>query len=68
MTKEYQPSQEDIDSVLRHLRLTDPEHATAEWAVIILRHMYATLDRMSFENPELLDRVIENLKKNKQLS
>ena len=62
MSKEYKPSDKDIDSMMNYLRLTDPAHSTRQWALIILDHMHATLDRMSFDNPELLEKLIQDLK------
>jgi len=63
---DYKPSEQDIESVLNSLKLTDPAHATRDWAIAILKHVYATLDRLSFDNPEELERIIQDLKHKKK--
>lgn len=63
MTKEYELNEKDIDSVLNYLKLTDPKHATPEMAIAILDYMYATQERMSFDDPEQLEAVIQGWKK-----
>lgn len=65
MAKQYELNEKDIDSVLRYLKLTDPEHATAEWAIGILEYMHETMDSLSFDNPELLDKIVEDFKNKK---
>lgn len=63
MAKEYELNEKDIDSVLNYLKLTDPEHATPEMAISILDYMYAIQERLSFDDPERLEAVIQGWKK-----
>ena len=67
MTKEYEPSEKDINTVISILKRTDPKHATPEWANLILDHIHAALDDMSFSNPEKLEGIIQDIEK-KRLS
>lgn len=63
MAKQYELNEKDIDTVLNILKRNDPEHATPEWAIRILEHLYTTLDDVSFDDPERLDRIIEDASK-----
>lgn len=63
MAKQYELNEKDIDTVLNILKTNDPEHATPEWAIRILEYLYTTLDDMSFDDPERLDRIIEDASK-----
>ena len=67
-TKKYQINEKDIESVLRFLKLTDPDHATPEMAIDILEHMQATFHSMRHQNPETLEKIYVELKKQKELS
>ena len=51
MVKDYKISEKDIESVIRFLKLTDPEHATREMAIQILETMQATFHRMAHDDP-----------------
>lgn len=63
----YQINEKDIDSVLNFLRLTDPDHATPEMAIVLLEHMYATFHTMNHDDPEKLKELYEDLKKQIEL-
>ena len=63
----YQINEKDIDSVIKVLKLIDPEHATPEMAIDLLEHMQATYHTMNHENPELLRELYEELKRQKKL-
>jgi cytochrome oxidase Cu insertion factor (SCO1/SenC/PrrC family) len=66
MTKNYEINEKDIDSMLKFLKLNDPEHATPEMAIAILEHMQAAFHTMSHEDPETLDKIYQDLRaKNK---
>lgn len=68
MSKQFKISDEIIEKVLNFLRLTDPEHASRDSAVSILEFMQATQERMSFDNPEELDDIIQDWKKKNKRS
>ncbi len=63
MTKEYEINEEDIAKVLNYLKLTDPTHASRDMAIAVLSYTHSTLNEMSFDNPEQLEQVIEDMKK-----
>lgn len=64
----YQITEKDIDVVLRFLKATDPEHATPEMAIEILEHLHTTFHTMSHTDPDALEKIYEDLKKQKELS
>ncbi len=68
MAKQYELNEKDIDSVLRYLKLTDSKHATPEMAIAILERMQMTFHQMSHNDPELLEKVWHDLKKQKKLT
>lgn len=55
-------NEKDIDSVLRFLKITDPEHATPEMAVALLEHLKAHFHTMVHLDPETLKKQYEELK------
>ena len=57
----YQLNEKDIDSVIRFLELTDPEHATPEMAIEILEHLQATFHTMNDTDPEQLKAIYKSL-------
>ena len=63
MTKEYEINEVDIAKVLNFLKLTDPGHASRDMAIAVLDYVHSTLNEMSFDNPEQLEQVIEDMKK-----
>ena len=67
MTKpnEYQLNEKDIESVIRYLKTIDPENATPEMAIAILEHLKTTYHTMNHEDPEMLKKILEELKKEK---
>jgi len=66
MAKDYEINEKDIDSVLRFLKLNDPEHATPEMAIAILERMQAAFHTMSHDDPEMLEKIYLDMKtKNK---
>lgn len=68
MAKEYEIDEAEIDRMIRYLKTIDPEHATPEWAIRMLETEYAKNHRMSHENPEVLDLIYKDFKKNKDLN
>ena len=67
-TKKYEITEKDIETALKFLRATDPEHATPEMAIELLEHMHATFHTMSHEDPDTLAKMYEDLKKQKEMS
>ncbi len=63
----YQMNEKDIESVIKFLKITDPENATPEVAILILERLQATFHTMSHEDPEKLKEIYESLKKEKKL-
>jgi hypothetical protein len=68
MAEEYEINEKDIDSVIRWLKIHDPENATPEMAIEILEEMYARVHLMSHEDPELLEKIYRDLRSRKQSS
>ena len=64
----YQITEKDIETALKFLKATDPEHATPEMAIELLEHLYATFHTMNHEDPDTLAKIYEDLKKQKELS
>lgn len=62
MAKRYELNEKDIDSVIRWLKIHDPQNATPETAIEILEEMHARVHLLSHENPELLEKIYRDLK------
>ena len=62
MSDNYELNEKDIDSVIRFLKIHDPEHATPEIAIAFLEHMKATLHTIGQENPNQLEELYEDFK------
>jgi cytochrome oxidase Cu insertion factor (SCO1/SenC/PrrC family) len=62
MAKHYEINEKDIDEVIRYLKTIDPENATPEMAIAFLEQLQASVHLMSHENPELLDKIYNDLK------
>lgn len=63
MNEDYEINEKDIDSVLRFLKIYDPENATPENAISILEDMDAYFHKLSHENPELLEKFQQDVQK-----
>lgn len=61
MAEHYEINEQDIESVVRWLKINDPEHATREDAIAMLQDLQAGFHRMSHSNPELLLKLKEEL-------
>jgi len=68
MAKHYEINEKDIDDIISYLKRVDPENATPEMAIAFLEEMHAGVHIMSHENPELLDKIYQELKKKRQSS
>ena len=62
MAKDYEPNEEDIDSVIRYLKIHDPENATPEKAIAMLEDLQMFFHKISHDNPELLEKLYKELK------
>jgi hypothetical protein len=63
MAKEdYEISGQDIDSVLKYLKLNDPENATPEKAIAMLEDLQAGIHMLAHSNPELLEKLYKEVK------
>lgn len=65
MDKPYEISEKDIESTLRWLKINDPENATREKAEAMLQDLQTGFHQMSHNNPELLDQLKQELKRDK---
>ncbi len=65
MAKDYEINEKDIDSVLRFLKLTDPEHANPEMAIALLEYMKDAFHNMAIEDPATLQKIYEDMKSKK---
>lgn len=63
MGDHYEINEQDIESVIRWLKVNDPENATRENAIGLLQDMQAGFHGMAHSNPELLERLREELKR-----
>ena len=63
----YQLNEKDIDSMIRFLKATDPEHATPEMAIDMLEYLKAGVHTMADLDPEKLKEIFEEIKKQKML-
>ncbi len=61
MAKDYEINEKDIDSVIRYLKIHDPENATPEKAIAMLKDLQSFFHNMSHENPELIEKLYEEL-------
>lgn len=66
-TAGYEINEKDIDSVLKFLKATDPEHATPEMAIEVLEALHAGVHTMAHNDPEKLKAIYEGLIKQKKL-
>lgn len=62
----YEINEKDIESVIRFLKTTDPEHATPEMAIAVLEHFQAKFHDMSHTDPEKLLEIYNELKMEKK--
>ena len=59
----YKINEKDIDGVLAFLKREHPENATPEMAIKILEHFKAKFHEMAHTDPETLEKIFEDLKK-----
>jgi hypothetical protein len=61
MEEVYEINEKDIESVLRWLKINDPENATHDRAVALLKDLKAGFHGMAHNNPELLAKLKQEL-------
>lgn len=64
----YQINEKDIDSVLKFLKVTDPENATPEMAIALLEHLKAHFHTMAHLEPDTLKKMYDELKLQRKMS
>jgi hypothetical protein len=62
---DYEINEKDIDSVIRYLKIHDPDNATPEKAIALLEEMQAGIHEIGHENPDLLFELQKELDKDK---
>ncbi len=63
LPNDYEISEEDIDKMIRHLKIALPEDTiTPEMAIEKLEEMYENFHDLAHTNPELLEKWYEDLK------
>ncbi len=60
---DYKINEQDIDSVIRYLKIHDPVNATPEKAIAMLEELQAGIHNIGHEDPELLKKLQEMLRK-----
>ena len=66
MAKDYEINENDIDSVIRYLKVHDPDHATPEKAIAMLEDLQSFFHKISHENPELLKKLYDEFNKSER--
>lgn len=63
LPNDYEISEEDIDKMIRHLKIALPEDTiTPEMAIEKLEEMYENFHDLAHTNPELLEKWYEDLR------
>ena len=57
---DYQYPQEDIESMLRYLRLNLPEHATPEKAIFLLEQNKVHIESLEELHPEVIEEMLKD--------
>jgi hypothetical protein len=65
MDEVYKPSEKDIESALRWLKINDSEKATRDQAIALLGDLKSGFHGMAHNNPELLIKLKQELDDNK---
>ncbi len=52
---DYKITDEDVEAVVRYLRVNDPENATPEVALALLEDLHSGVQDMAYNNPEKLE-------------
>lgn len=57
---DYKISKEDVEAVLKYLRLVLPEHATPEKAVFLLGQQHAHYENLEDLSPKLIESMLQD--------
>jgi len=63
MADDYKITEQDIESVIRYLKIYDPENATPEKAISMLEDLQTGIHMLAHNNPELLEKLYKEVKK-----
>jgi len=63
---EYEINEKDIESVIRYLKIHDPDNATPEKAISMLEDMQAGFHMLEHTNPDLLDKLYDDVKRKEE--
>jgi hypothetical protein len=65
MLEKYELNEKDIDSVIRWLKIHDPENATPEKAIAKIEEAMASAHALGHKNPEKLEELLKELRQGK---
>jgi cytochrome oxidase Cu insertion factor (SCO1/SenC/PrrC family) len=68
MAKRYELNEKDIDATIRYLKTVDPDNATPERAIEYLEMLQAGYHTLAHTQPDVLEKVYQELKDNKRRS
>lgn len=55
----YEITEQDIEGMMKYLKVFHPENANREFAIEILHYLKATYHRLAMTDPDVLDRLYE---------
>lgn len=61
---EYKITKEDVEKMLRYLRLVLPEHATPEKAIFLLEQQHIHYENIEKLQPELIESILQDFEQN----
>lgn len=64
----YEINEKDIESVIRFLKIADPENANPETAIAFLEELQDGFHNLSDNNPDKLLEIYTELKKNRKIA
>ncbi len=68
MAESYELNEKDIASIVRYLKIHEPENVTRERTIALLEDLRAGVDIMAYNNPDLLEKLQKELEENKHSS
>ena len=57
---EYEITKDDVEAMLRYLRVTAPEYATPEKAIYLLEHYDTRYKKLEELQPELIEAILKD--------
>lgn len=67
MSERYELNEADIDSVIRWLKIYDPENATPEKAIAMIEEAVTSAHALSHKSPKRLEELLDELQQGKRL-